>query len=589
MNEPARLTAYILKQKKKILLGLAATITMAAADALTGAFFKVLTDSLSKLVKKISSVPISELKIPLKLKLPLPFLKEKITVLDYRFTGYESIIVMLVILCLVFLVFSLFYNISRYLREVFMSHAMFKILQQFKEEIYAKITRLPKSFYDKNMTGDIISRVTFDVSMLGEILNVLIEFSRAFIYVIILVPIMFYINWKITLFAILFFPVSFMIVNRFLDKIRKVSKSITDNVGDYTAFMEEKINAHTVIKSFNTEKKELSKFNSLVDYNFRKNYKNVKLIQILRPSNEFIADAGLALIILYFGISLLTQQTSLGNIVFYLYLVKAAYKPVKKIAMASGQFQVALISIRKIFRLFDEQEERELTGNDRTEEFTQSMPVTSVKLDKVSFSYTDETPVLTDTSFEAEKGRIIVLTGRSGCGKTTLLNLIPRYYNPASGSVLINGIDTGSVMLPELRSHIAMVHQDKFLFSDTVETNLFYGTDRNKIPDSLPSDIKKWADFFIDIKDSDTGRKGRELSAGQKQKLDIIRSLIKDTPILLMDEPTSDLDFEACNEFVGALPLISKDRIVIIATHDEEIIKIADKEVKLEAGVGIGG
>ncbi|MCP4132471.1 MAG: ABC transporter ATP-binding protein [bacterium] len=582
MKDSTRLLRYILAQKKKILFGIFATIGMAVAETLTGGLFKILTDSLTKLYKKAPHFSEETIKIPFKITIPIPMVKEKITLFETRVTGYESIIKMIIILCLVFLLFSFFYSLSRYLREIYMNYAMQKILQKFKEDIYAVIVRLPKKFFDTHQTGDTISRVTFDVAMLLEVLNILIEISRAGIYCLIILPILFYINWKITLCAIIFFPLSFFIINYFRKKIKIVSKKITDNVGDYTAFLEEKINGFMLLKSCNTEDTELEEFKNLVDYNFRKNYKNITLLHILKPSNEFLASAGMAIMIFYLGYSLVKGQSTLGNSIFFLFLVKTLYKPIKKVAMAMGQLQVALVSTGKIFRLLNEDREQELILPNRSSELS---GMGSIECKDLVFSYNEqELPVLNNISMNAEKGSLVVIAGESGSGKSTLLHLIPRYYNSTAGAVLVNGIPTGAIPLSLLRGKIAFVHQKKFFFSGSIDYNASYALDSMPSSEELPLPIRSWHNEFLNNKDVLIGAGGRELSAGEKQRLSIVRAFLQKREVLIMDEPSANLDEKSKQDLYRLLELPFPDRVVIVATHDREIIDMADVVYTLKNG-----
>lgn len=462
---------------------------------------------------------------------------------------------------------------------MYMNAAAQRILQNFKNDIYQKILRLPYSFYSKNKTGDVVSRITYDVVTLNEIIELFIEVARASVYMLIFVPVMFALSWQLSLFTILFFPASIFLIEYVSRHIKKVSKKLTDNVGDYTAFLEEKINRFKLIKGFRTEKKEAAEFSNLVEDNYQYNLRLIKLKFSMNPTNDFLGMISLSVIFIFYSYRLTSGHASLGEIVFYIYLVRTAYKPIKKVAQAWGQLHIALVSTRKIFRLMDESEERQFEDN---LEKTPLNAIESLRFNRVSFQYSNikENRILKDTSFEIQKGEIALFSGKTGAGKSTLLNLIPGFLTPQSGDILLNEIKQTTFSLNQIRSRIALVDGTSLLINGTIKQNIEYG--------GIVMTVREQKEFsdFIGLKnqfelDLLVGKDGIDLSEGQKQKLAFIQAIITQPSVLILDEIFSSLDSE---DIDYVLKKCDNTDIVILVTRIKQAEQYATKFYEIEEG-----
>ncbi len=572
-----RLYQYIIKQKKKIALGILATLLMGLVELATGGLLKWLTNLFGKLQGSIFGVGSDLITLPLRFNVKVPILDQKINFIDTVLKGPDQIFGGMVILCFIFLALYLLLALFNYLRRVFMNAATQRILQNFKEDIYNKILKLPFSFFSNNKTGDMVSRITYDVATLTEIIDLLIEVARALVYMVIFIPVMFYISWQLSLFTILFFPLSVLLIDYVTRKIKRVSKSISDNVGDYTAFLEERINRFKLIKSYGKEAEESKTFSRLVDENYGHNLRLIKLKYSMNPTNDFLGMVLLAVVYLFYSYKITHSTTTLGDIVLFLFLVKTAFKPIKKVAEAWGQLHVALVSTRKIFLLLDQPEENQ---NSSTPD-KPLLPIEQIEFNKVSFAYQGDTrTVLNQIKFTVKKGDIIAIKGKSGAGKSTLLNLLPAFYLPISGSIFVNGKPYNSFSLSAIRKAIILVDAPAPLINGTLLENLTYAGNKPTEKSlttyhqflGLPESIQ-WNQFV--------GKEGINLSQGQQQKLAFLRALLAEPQVLILDEVFSSLDnddihfmFEACKN----IPL------VFMVSRKPEVLQYANRKLLLHNG-----
>jgi len=576
-NNSKRLFKYILKQKKKILLGVLATLLMSIIELLTGSMLKFLTDLIDSFSGSFVEKITNSVSLPVKYTIKFPLLNEKITILNTKLKGSEDIFKGMVILCFVFVGLYLLLAIFNYLRRVLMNAATQRILQNFKTDIYNKILKLPYSFFTSNKTGDVVSRITYDVNTLSEIIDLLIEVARTFVYVLVFIPVMLFMSWQLALVTILFFPISIIFIDFITRKIKKVSKKLTDNVGDYTAFLEEKINRIKLVKAYGKEGVEGKAFSCLVEKNYQYNLKLIKLKFSMNPTNEFVGIVLLAGIYIFYSYKLTHDSTSLGDIVFFLFLVKTLYKPIKKVAQAWGQLHIALVSTSKIFKLIDEPEEQQTSFD----EYEKLEIIETIEFEHVAFSYqNNERIVLQDINLKAKRGDVIAILGKTGAGKSTLLSLLPCIYMPLSGNLKINAFTIQEYDLSEIRKKIKYVDSTEQYLNGSIYENIIYGG-------TEPSENNKLHfAYFLGLKNVDglnqlIGKDGMDLSEGQKQKLSFLRAILSQPQVLILDEVFSSLDKEDIRfmfELAKTIP------IVIIVCRKPEVLDYTTKQYILSNG-----
>jgi len=551
-----RLFSYLLRTKKILFLGIGATMGLALTEAITGIFYKNLISFLKK-------IPESDYFSPYRFSFKIPLGKgfsQKLfkTSIDSK----NDIFYFIIILTIFFIVIFISRGVFQYLRNVFMNMAIFHVMKDIKTAIYNSIAKLPKKYFDKNKNGDIISRITFDVSMVEEYLSIIIEFSRMMVYFIFLIPLLFITSKELTLALLFFYPLSALVAKAYKKRISKASTDITDNVGDYTAFLEDRINSRMMLKSLKMSNNEALNFKKLIDDNYSKNVKNIKLLSLLKPINETIALVFISLLILYFGYEIVNGSIELENAVLFLYLSRTMYKPVKKAARAYGDLQVVQASSRKIFNLLDQMK------NNEKESWTVSPGSLSLIIEGLSFSYDGITNIINNFSLKAKKGDVIAFTGPSGSGKTTLLEVIHGFYESSKGEIIIttDKIHSNTPLIMNFQEqHFPMISVDELL-------NLFPQKNKSVL-------LRKWRqDLFNKHKDSFPMK---ELSAGEQQKLSLAITLSHDAPIIILDEPANALDKQLRKELLKIIHEISKDKIILIATHINEIKDICNKTISL--------
>lgn len=576
-----RLFSYLKKHKIKIIFGMIATTLMGLIDGsiagIIGVFYTFATGI---------SAPLKDGEI---IHSSINFEKEvlgyNIKLIDLDFIGSSELLKGFLFISLTYVTLFLIKVVFVYLREILMNSSAQRILQQFRLDVYQAIQRLPVKYFDQNKTGDILSRVTYDVNTLGSTINVFITLSQSLIYIFIFVPILFFLNWKLTIFAVLVFPGSAMILKLFRKKLKKVGEKLSANVGDYTSFLQEKISNQKVVKTFANEEHEQTSYAKLIENNFKLNFKAIRIIALQKPSNEIFSTAGVAGLMIFLGWQLINKEINFGDILVYFAVIQMAYKPIKSLADASSQLEMALVSARKIFDLIDTPPEQNL--------LLPSAPVVpssieSIEFKNVCFSYKDNEPVLKNISFSIKRGETVAFVGSSGSGKSTILNLLPRFYDIESGSILINGIDIGAIPLADLRALFSMVHQDSSFFSGSVKENILYGnlsaSENDIVQFAGIANATEFIDKLPNGYDTQIGERGVQLSGGQRQRLAIARSMIRKPQVLLLDEATSALDTESEKLVQDALDKVMHKTTSLVVAHRLSTIKNADRIIVINQG-----
>ena len=353
MKTLLRLTSYILSEKLLIFSGLILTAVIGFTEVFTGAVLKLLTDSVKNIGEFLTTGDKNLIEIPLKLKIPGLFIKKKIVLLNTVLQGENEILKGMIVMAGLFAAVYLIQVLSDYFRDVFLGTANQRIMKRIKKEIFAKMIMIPADELSNEKPGDLISRVTYDTMVLSNLMNILIELVRSMVYMLIFIPLMFIINWKVAVFTTIFFPLTFFIIKKFSKKIKKSSKSVTDSTAEYTAFLEEKVKNMAYIKAEKLESLETASFNDLVERNYHDNVKLIINKNILKPTNEFMGILGVALASVFFSYLIVKQNFNAGNAVLFLYMMKTSYKPFKKVAEASGDLFNSVVCAEKIFKLLD--------------------------------------------------------------------------------------------------------------------------------------------------------------------------------------------------------------------------------------------
>lgn len=476
-------------------------------------------------------------------------------------------------------------GIFLYWQNYLMSYVGQHVIIDIRSEVFHKLQRLSMSFYDKNKTGTIMSYVTNDVNALqGAMVDNTVELVTESIILIGSIFAMIYLDWKLTLFTILTFPIVLYFMNFFGKKIRRSGGMIQEATADITSVLQESVSSARVVKSFVREKYEIERFEKENAANLAANLKNARYMATLTPTIEFVAALGVTLILWYGGNNVIAGDTTAGSLVAFLAYAVNISNPIKRITRVTGNIQKALAAAQRVFDVLDLPEEvTDLPG-------AEPLPAVSgsVSFEHVSFSYNKGDEIIHDLSFSVKPGQAIGLVGPSGAGKSTIASLLPRFYDCDSGTIRIDGTDIRDATLDSLRSQVGIVPQETILFNGTVYDNILYGRlDATKEEIIEAAKAANAHDFIMELPqgyDTMLGDRGVNISGGQRQRIAIARAILKNPRILILDEATSALDTESERLVQEALNRLMVGRTAFVIAHRLSTIKNADRILVLEKG-----
>lgn len=458
------------------------------------------------------------------------------------------------------------------------------IVASLRQELYGHIQEMPLSFFDRTSTGVLMSRITNDVSEIqAAVTKALTGVIRDSFTVVGLIFVVFYQNWRLAFLAVFVLPIAFYPLFAFGSRLRKLATRRQETMGDLTVVLHETISGARIVKAFGMEDYEKNRFYNQNQQVLRYNLKFVWIDALASPLMEFIGAIGIAGIIGYGGYQVIQGSSTPGTFFSFLGGILMLYKPIKNISKVNSIVQKGIASILRVYAILDEKSD--LVEKPDAVELT---PIRrSVEFRHVCFSYGDEM-VLHDIHLKVRVGEVIALVGSSGGGKTTLVNLIPRFYDVRSGSILIDGTDIREVTLRSLRNQIAIVTQQSFLFNDTVRSNIAYGDPDKSEQDIITASKAAYAyDFIMQLPrgfDTVIGEQGMRLSGGQRQRICIARAILRDAPILILDEATSSLDSESELEVQRALENLMQGRTTFVIAHRLSTIQFADRILVVSNG-----
>lgn len=476
-------------------------------------------------------------------------------------------------------------GIFLYWQNYLMSYVGQHVIIDIRSEVFHKLQRLSMSFYDKNKTGTIMSYVTNDVNALqGAMVDNTVELVTESIILIGSIFAMIYLDWKLTLFTILTFPIVLYFMNFFGKKIRRSGGMIQEATADITSVLQESVSSARVVKSFVREKYEIERFEKENAANLAANLKNARYMATLTPTIEFVAALGVTLILWYGGNNVIEGDTTAGSLVAFLAYAVNISNPIKRITRVTGNIQKALAAAQRVFDVLDLPEE----VTDLPDAKPLPAVTGSVSFEHVTFSYNKGDEIIHDLSFSVKPGQAIGLVGPSGAGKSTIASLLPRFYDCDSGTIRIDGTDIRDATLDSLRSQVGIVPQETILFNGTVYDNILYGRlDATKEEIIEAAKAANAHDFIMELPqgyDTMLGDRGVNISGGQRQRIAIARAILKNPRILILDEATSALDTESERLVQDALNRLMVGRTAFVIAHRLSTIKNADRILVLEKG-----
>lgn len=484
------------------------------------------------------------------------------------------------------LVIFLIRGVTTFGNRYLMGYIGQRVVTDLRKRLFAHLQRLSVSYYDKRRTGEIMSNLTNDIGALQTAIvdNFVSLIQEAAIFVGSFVS-MIYLQWKLTVLCLVIVPMVSFIIKFFGKKLHQSGKNVQEKLADVTAMLQEVIQGVRIVRSFNRSDYEIQRFNDVNEASFKANVRTIRQSSQLTPFVEFFSAIAITVIIWYGGLSVIDGIMTSGELIaFLIYAINLA-NPTRRIAEAVGNIQKSLGAADRVFAILDtEPEVKNRPG-------AGALQVTAgrVEFDHVAFSYEPDHPVLTDISFTAEPGQTVAIVGPSGAGKTTIANILPRFYDVTGGSVRIDGTDIRDVTIGSLRDHIGLVPQDTLLFNTTIKNNILYG--RLDATDEEVWEAVRAANAEHFIRElpmgieTRVGDRGLVLSGGQRQRIAIARALLKNPAILILDEATSALDTESEKVVQEALDRLMVGRTSFVIAHRLSTIQNADQILVINGGV----
>ena len=456
-----------------------------------------------------------------------------------------------------------------------------KVILDLRVNMFSKLIRLPKAYFDKHTTGETLSKLTFDVEQISAAASTIwLEFIKSSFTVIILTGYLFYKSFLLSLILLILLPLVYLAVKLSTSRIRKGSIKVQESMGKMTHLLDENISGNDLIKIYNAQASEKNKFFKIINTIRQQRFK----VDLAGGLNTSIVNAliGLSLAcVVYFSSTFLVMTA--GDFLAYFTAMGMLVKPAKTLININKPLQQAIVAGKSVFDLIDEM----------PEDNSSSKPMNTVsgdiKFDKVSFSYDSEKSSLNQIDLTIKNGETVALVGSTGSGKTTLVNLLTRFYEPSSGKISINNEDISSFDLTSYRSNFSYVDQNVRLFNDSISGNIAFGQKDTMSKETISNAAKisnssEFIEKLVNKYDSEIGEDGVTLSGGQRQRLSIARAIAKDSPILILDEATSALDSATEKLVQSAINKMQKGRTTIIIAHRLSTIKNADRIIVLRDG-----
>ncbi|WP_404340228.1 lipid A export permease/ATP-binding protein MsbA [Pseudoalteromonas mariniglutinosa] len=477
-------------------------------------------------------------------------------------------------------------GVFNYMSSYCLSYVGSQVVRTLRQQLFEHILHLPVSFHDKNSSGDLISKITFDTEQVQQaITKALLIVVREGSFVLFLLVVMFYTSWKLSMIFLVIIPLVAAIVAVVSKRFRHISKKIQSAMGQVTRSSEQMLSGHKVIHGFGGQAQETEQFSKINNHNRQQRVKMDATRAISVSVIQVLAASAMAVILWVVSLPSMIDTISSGDFMVLIASMMMLLRPLKQLANVNSDLMRGIAAAQSIFAVLDEQREND-TGTVSVDKVAGL-----IELKQVTFNYpTKEEAVLRDLSLTIKAGESVALVGRSGSGKSTISNLLPRYYDLQPPSeILLDGVSLANYKLTDLRRQFALVSQQVVLFNDTIANNICYGLER-KVSDSELINVAKKAHVWEFVKDlpaglnTMVGENGVMLSGGQRQRIAIARAILKDAPVLILDEATSALDTESEKLIQQALEELMKDKTSIVIAHRLSTIENSDRIYVIDHG-----
>jgi subfamily B ATP-binding cassette protein MsbA len=491
-------------------------------------------------------------------------------------------------LSITLLVLTLFKGISLYISNYLMGRVGQGVVTDLRDTLFNHVVGQSIRFFSLNSTGRLMSKMGNDVEQIQEAVStVMAELFREIVVLAAMIAVIFIVDWKLALLTLLIAPPAFGLTYALGRRIRKVGLKSRQDTATLSDQLQQSLTGMRIIKAFGMESHESGRFRKNTLRLFRSNMKAMAILFLSSPIMEFMGVVAFVPVLYYAHNHIQSSDLTVGGFSCSLFALFRMYDPIRKLSRIHVRFQHSLASASRIYDLLDTHYEIQDRPDARTLEGVRD----SIEFRNVCFDYTDQSGVmgvLEDINLTVKRNRVIAVVGSSGAGKSTLVDLIPRFYDPTSGSVLIDGTDIRLYRQDSLRRQIAIVTQETFLFNDTVRNNIAYGNRNASGEEIVAAARAALADEFI-LRfpmqyDTQIGERGQRLSGGERQRIAIARALLKNAPILILDEATSSLDSESEKLVQQALANLIRDRTTFVIAHRLSTVRNADTIIVLDRG-----
>ncbi len=503
-------------------------------------------------------------------------------VLDHVLTNYQRNLVMP--LALGVLICGMVRGIATYMQTVLMNTTGQNIVSDIQNNMFGHLMGLDLGYFHRNPSGTLLSRMTSDTGVMRiAVAEGLTNLGKNTLTLVLLIGVMFWRDWVLALAVFIVFPVTSIFVSKLGKRLRKLSGRTQESVAGMAALLTQSFQGIRQVKAYGRENWEAARMKDKIREVRDLNIKNVRTGNINTPVNDTLAGLCLFGLILYGGQQVRLGHATSGELLSFITAFLMSYEPMKRIAKVNNTLQVGLGAAQRVFDVIDTRPAITQSGGQ-----TPVLATPEIRIDQVSFAYDGDTQALDKTSFIAQAGKVTALVGPSGGGKSTVLNMILRFYDPQAGQVLVGGHDIRTIDVAHLRRHIALVSQDVTIFDDTALANIAYGRAGATEGEIIAAAKAAHADEFIarlpDGYATRLGENGVSLSGGQRQRIALARAFLKDAPILLLDEATSALDTESEHFVKESLRKLEQGRTTLVIAHRLSTILHADRIVLIERG-----
>ncbi|HOO74726.1 MAG TPA: ABC transporter ATP-binding protein [Tepiditoga sp.] len=495
---------------------------------------------------------------------------------DFTYIGQ-----IMIILLVLYAASSLF----AYIQGWIMSGVSMKVSYNFRRKISEKINRLPLRYFDKNSTGDVLSRVTNDVDTVSQTLNQsLTQIITSITTVIGVLVMMFSISWQMTIAALCILPVSMGLIMFIIKHSQKYFKQQQESLGEINGHIEEMYGGHMVMKAFNGEEKSIDKFQNVNDKLYKSAWKSQFLSGMMQPVMAFVGNIGYVVISVLGGWLAAKKTIEVGDIQAFIQYVRSFNQPIAQLANISNIFQQTAAAAERVFEFLEEEEE---SSDENKNEKIHSVEG-RVEFKNVSFGYYEDKTTINDFSVNVKPGQKVAIVGPTGAGKTTIVKLLMRFYEINSGSILVDGKDIKELSRNELRSYFGMVLQDTWLYNSTIMENIRYGnfeaTDEEVARAAIAAHVDSFVHMLPDGYNMIINEEVSNISQGQKQLITIARAILADPKILILDEATSSVDTRTEVQIQNAMDTLMKNRTSFVIAHRLSTIRDADLILVMDHG-----